>query len=96
VLGDAYGYWVNLFNASGGIGATGASCGGQRNAMFIGGGLPPSPVVAAVPINGQVVETVIGAAQLSGGASCGICPQQVKPAIVPNRKTIFWKSSGEN
>jgi type IV pilus assembly protein PilY1 len=49
-----------------------------------------------VPVNGQVVQTVIGAAQLSGGTSCGICPQQVKPAIVPTRKTIFWKGSGEN
>ena len=52
--------------------------------------------MASVPVNGQVVQTVIGAAQLSGGASCGICPQQVKPAIVPTRKPIFWKGSGEN
>lgn len=96
MLGAAYGYWVNLFNASGGIGATGAACGGVRDAPFVGGGLPPSPVIASVPVNGQVVQTVIGAAQLSGGTSCGICPQQVKPSIVPARKTIFWKGSGEN
>jgi type IV pilus assembly protein PilY1 len=96
MLGAAYGYWVNLFNASGGIGATGMACGGVRDAPFVGGGLPPSPVIASVPVNGQVVQTVIGAAQLSGGTSCGICPQQVKPAIVPTRKTIFWKGSGEN
>jgi len=96
MLGAAYGYWVNLFNASGGIGATGAACGGMRDTPFVGGGLPPSPVVASVPVDGQVVQTVIGAAQLSGGTSCGICPQQVKPAIVPTRKTIFWKGSGEN
>jgi type IV pilus assembly protein PilY1 len=96
VLGAAYGYWVNLFNASGGIGASGMACGGVRDAPFVGGGLPPSPVIASVPVNGQVVQTVIGAAQLSGGTSCGICPQQVKPAIVPTRKTIFWKGSGEN
>jgi type IV pilus assembly protein PilY1 len=95
-LGAAYGYWVNLFNASGGIGATGAACGGVRDAPFVGGGLPPSPVIASVPVDGQVVQTVIGAAQLSGGTSCGICPQQVNPAIVPTRKTIFWKGSGEN
>ena len=95
-LGAAYGYWVNLFNASGGIGAAGAACGGIRDTQFVGGGLPPSPVIASVPVNGQVVEAVIGAAQLSGGTSCGICPQQVKPAIVPTRRTIFWKGSGEN
>jgi type IV pilus assembly protein PilY1 len=96
MLGAAYGYWVNLFNASGGIGATGAACGGVRDVPFVGGGLPPSPVIAAVPVDGQVITTVIGAAQLSGGTSCGICPQQVKPAIVPTRKRIFWKGSGEN
>ena len=95
-LGAAYGYWVNLFNASGGISATGAACGGVRDTQFVGGGLPPSPVIASVPVDGQVVEAVIGAAQLSGGTSCGICPQQVKPAIVPTRRTIFWKGSGEN
>src|SRR5439155_11728922 len=95
-LGAAYGYWVNLFNASGGIGATAAACGGVRDTQFVGGGLPPSPVIASVPVNGQVVEAVIGAAQLAGGTSCGICPQQVKPAIVPTRRTIFWKGSGEN
>ena len=96
MLGAAYGYWINLFNASGGISATGQACGGLRDSPFVGAGLPPSPVVASVPVNGQVVQTVIGAAQLSGGTSCGICPQQVKPAIVPTRKTIFWKGSGEN
>jgi len=96
VLGAAYGYWTNLFNASGGISATGQACGGLRDVPFVGGGLPPSPVIAQVPVNGQVVTAVIGAAQLSGGTSCGICAQQVSPAIVPERKTIFWKSSGEN
>jgi type IV pilus assembly protein PilY1 len=96
LLGMAYGYWVNLFNASGAISASGAACGGARDTAFVGGGLPPSPVIASVPVNGQVVEAVIGAAQLSGGTSCGICPQQVNPAIVPTRKTIFWKGSGEN
>jgi len=97
-LGAAYGYWVNLFNASGGISASGTACGGVRDTQFVGGGLPPSPVIATVPVNGQAITITIGAAQLSGsgGTSCGICPQQVNPAIVPTRKTIFWKSSGEN
>ena len=96
VLGAAYGYWVNLFNASGAINANGATCGGSRDSPFVGGGLPPSPVIASVPVDGHVVEAVIGAAQLSGGTSCGICPQQVQPAITPTRHTIFWKASGEN
>jgi type IV pilus assembly protein PilY1 len=95
-LGAAYGYWVNLFNASGGISVSGQACGGRRDSQFVGGGLPPSPVIATVPVDGQVVNAVIGAAQLSGGTSCGLCGQQVNPAIVPERRMIFWKSSGEN
>ncbi|WP_426335940.1 pilus assembly protein [Pseudoduganella sp. R-31] len=44
-LGEARGYVVNLFNASGAIGADGI-CGGNRSSVFAGGGLPPSPVLA--------------------------------------------------
>jgi len=95
-LGAAYGYWVNLFNASGGISATGQACGGQRDTLFVGGGLPPTPVIATVPVGTQVVTVAIGAAALNGGPSCGICSQQVSPAIVPERKTIFWKGPGDN
>src|SRR5256885_16223113 len=40
-LGAAYGYWVNLFNASGGISANGAACGGGRGSSFDGGGAAP-------------------------------------------------------
>jgi type IV pilus assembly protein PilY1 len=95
-LGAAYGYWLNLFNASGGISANGQACGGLRDTPFVGGGLPPSPVIATVPVNGVAVNAVIGASQLSGGTSCGICAQQMSPAIIPKRNAIFWKSSGEN
>jgi type IV pilus assembly protein PilY1 len=95
-LGLARGYWLNLFNASGGIGVPGASCGGTRASAFVGGGLPPSPVLATVVVNGQSMTVAIGTAQLSGGTSSPIAPQQVKPSIVPTRKKLYWKSSGEN
>jgi len=95
-LGEARGYWVNLFNASGGIGVPGASCGGTRSSVFVGGGLPPTPVIANVMVGGQSMTVAIGTAQLSGGVSSPISPQQVKPNIVPTRKKIYWKSSGEN
>jgi type IV pilus assembly protein PilY1 len=94
-LGEARGYWVNLFNGSGAIGVPQA-CGGNRSATFAAGGLPPSPVLATVPVGGKLTTVVIGAAQRSGGASAPISPQEVKPTIVPTRKTIYWKSSGEN
>jgi len=95
-LGEARGYWLNLFNASGGIAANGMSCGGTRSGVFVGGGLPPSPVLANVVVGGQAMTVTLGTAQLSGGASSPISPQQVKPSIVPTRKKVFWKSSGEN
>jgi hypothetical protein len=98
-LGEARGYWLNLFNASGGIAANGMSCGGSRSSVFVGGGLPPSPVLANVVVGGQSMTVTLGTSQLSGVSGVGnssIAPQQVKPTIVPTRKKVFWKSSGEN
>jgi type IV pilus assembly protein PilY1 len=94
-LGEARGYLVHLFNASGSIGVNGF-CGGTRSAAFVGGGLPPSPVIGNVPINGTPITVVIGAVQKSGGASSPISPQELKPPITPTRRTIYWKASGED
>lgn len=91
-LGEARGYWVNLFNASGAIGVA-QSCGGSRSSVFAGGGLPPSPIAGIVTIDGKPTSVVIGAAQRGGGASTSISPQLVTPPIPMNRKTIYWKSS---
>jgi type IV pilus assembly protein PilY1 len=113
-LGQALGYWVDLFNASGAIGVPGATCGGARASIFTGGGLPPSPVLANVVVAGQSMTVAIGAANLGGPPggvsvtssgvitpqpdpnSCTGCAQKINPAIVPARKKIYWKSSGEN
>ncbi|HAT32628.1 MAG TPA: hypothetical protein DCW29_17840 [Janthinobacterium sp.] len=93
-LGEARGYWVNLFNASGAIDTT-QSCGTStpRSSVFVGGGLPPSPVTGIVTINGKPTSVIIGASQKNGGASTSISPQQISPPIPMNRKTIYWKSS---
>jgi len=108
-LGQALGYWVNLFNASGAIGVPGATCGGSRASVFTGGGLPPSPVMANVVVNGVSMTVTFGTSQLGGvsgvpvgtspslgtaGSASG--PNRVSPAIAPVRKKIFWKSSGDN
>ena len=92
-LGEARGYWVNLFNASGAIGVSSATCGGSRSSVFAGGGLTPSPTLATVRVGDKDETVAIGAAQRSGGASAGIAPQEVKPPISSKRKTIFWKSN---
>jgi hypothetical protein len=98
-LGEARGYWVNLFNASGAINVPG-TCGGIRSSTFVGGGLPPSPVKASsVPIGGKSVSVVIGAVQKGGktaaGASVSIAPQQVRPAITSKRKRVYNYTSGD-
>jgi Tfp pilus tip-associated adhesin PilY1 len=93
-LGIARGYWVNLLNASGAIGAEG-NCGGTRSSRFVGGGLPPSPVLASgVPVNGKVVTVVIGAVQKDGSTSVSISPQKIRPVISSRRKRSYTYTSG--
>lgn len=94
-LGEARGYLLNLFNASGAVGVVGA-CGGARSSIFVGGGLPPSPSIGIVPINGKPTAVVIGTVDRTGAVSTSISPQELKPTISKSRRTIYWKSSGEN
>lgn len=91
-LGEARGYWVNLFNGSGSIGTPG-TCGGARSSLFASGGLAPTPVIGTVPINGVPRTVVIGAAQKNGGASSTVSPQSIVPTALAKRKTVYWKSS---
>jgi Tfp pilus tip-associated adhesin PilY1 len=94
-LGEARGYFLNLLNASGAIGVSGA-CGGTRSSTFVGGGLPPSPVLATVPIDGELRTVVIGAVQKTGEPSSPIEAQRVRPPIASDRKPIYWyKSTGD-
>ncbi len=92
-LGEARGYWVNLFNGAGAVGTAGA-CGGARSSLFVGGGLPPPPVIGVVPVNGMARTVVIGAVQRNGSVSTAISPQEIKPIIKSKRRTIYWRASG--
>jgi type IV pilus assembly protein PilY1 len=87
-LGIAEGYWVDLFNASGAIGVTG-TCGGQRSAEFVGGGIPPSPVTANVRIGDVPTTVVIGAIPRDGRLGTPISPQEIDPAIHENRSRVY-------
>jgi Tfp pilus tip-associated adhesin PilY1 len=98
-LGEARGYWVNLLNGSGAINVPGL-CGGTRSSIFVGGGLPPSPVKASsVPIGGKAVSVVLGAVQKGGSASAGasvsISPQRIRPAIASKRKRVYSYTAGD-
>lgn len=96
--GEARGYALNLFNASGAISApvAGTACGGDRSAVFVGGGLPPSPVVANVKLDdGRVASVVIGAANLNGAS--GSSPIQAQSAVTlpPQRRyRVYWRREG--
>ena len=96
-LGEARGYWVNLLNAAGAINTPGA-CGGRRSSAFVGGGLPPSPVLAnGVLVDGKATTVVIGAVQKgsdgAAGASVAIAPQRIRPAITSKRKRTYSYTS---
>jgi type IV pilus assembly protein PilY1 len=96
-LGEARGYWVNLLNAAGAIGTPNA-CGGTRSSPFVGGGLPPSPVLAiGVPVDGKATTVVIGAVQKGSdgavGASVAISPQRIRPAISSKRNRTYSYTS---
>lgn len=96
-LGEARGYWVNLLNASGAINTPGA-CGGVRSSTFVGGGLPPSPVLASgVMVGNQATTVVIGAVQKgsekAAGASVSIAPQSIRPAITSKRRRTYSYTS---
>ncbi|MGH8517325.1 MAG: pilus assembly protein, partial [Panacagrimonas sp.] len=95
-LGEARGYLVNLLTGSGVIGPGNTDCGQQRSSVFEGGGLPPSPVLATVPIDGELRTVVIGAVQKTGEPSSPIEAQRVRPPIASDRKPIYWyKSTGD-
>ena len=95
LLGEARGYFVNLLNASGAIGDTSSNCGLSRSSTFAGGGLPPSPVVGTVTIDGKPQTVLIGAADKEGGASSPIGGQKAPTLISPKRQKIYWYSNGD-
>lgn len=93
-LGEARGYFMNLFDATGAIGVA-SDTDKDRSSVFVGGGLPPSPVVAVVPIGGKLTTIVIGAVQQDGSASSYL---DVQPPPIPVRSTrtpVYWFKTGD-
>jgi type IV pilus assembly protein PilY1 len=93
-LGEARGYALNLLNASGAADTLGI-CGGARSGVFVGGGLPPSPVTGVVPVGGKLVTVMIGGVQRGGGVSAPIGAQRVTPTITQRRSRIYWYNDGD-
>jgi hypothetical protein len=94
LLGEARGYSVNLFTRSGGIGVS-DTCGGASSGVFAGGGLPPSPVQATVPVgNGRFTICIGCATELTGNSV--INSSKVKFLVQPKRKKIYSNIKTDN
>lgn len=101
-LGEARGYWLNLLSGAGAVGVDG-NCGDpassnppRSSSLFVGGGLPPSPVIGIVPVDGVMTQIIIGAVKKDGTASSAISPQQSKASVRPSRKKVYDYLRGAN
>lgn len=86
-LGTARSYMLNLFTGSGARG-TAEKCGGDDFVVMAGGGIPPSPVLATVNVNGKKETVIIGAG--SGGIGD---VAEAKPHVTPKVKRKYWNST---
>lgn len=99
-LGIARGYALNLLNGSGALGSSSLVCGGNNYGEFVGGGLPPSPVLGRVVYKyttdasgnkNPVVGTIcIGCIAPGSAKNTVINPVSIKPPISPKRNKIYW------
>lgn len=106
-LGEARGYAVSLLSGQGLLGGSGC---GTRSDEFTGGGLPPSPVIATVPVTGSGrVETIcLGCITGPGGGAASGSPPP--PSCTPGasiesclvtidfpavRKPLYWYTIGD-
>jgi type IV pilus assembly protein PilY1 len=101
-LGIARGYALNLLNGSGALGESALVCGGNNYGEFVGGGLPPSPVLGRVAYKyttdsndsskkNPVVGTIcIGCIGPGPGKDTIINPTPIKPPIKAKRNKIYW------
>lgn len=82
-LGVANGYAVSYLNGN-------ASTGTSRFALYLGGGMPPSPVGGVVDVNGVRVPFLIGG--IDTAAADGSAFQVTKPKIDPKSKRYrsYW------
>lgn len=88
-LGEARGYLLDLLNAEGAVAPD-----GERSNIFEGGGIPPSPVVARVPVDGQLNTVLIGVVQQDGTTSSAVESQRVRPDTSSRRTPVYWFQTG--
>jgi type IV pilus assembly protein PilY1 len=87
-LGEARGYNLNLFNASGALN------GNSRSGAFLQGGLPASPTLFTTTVGGQVITGTIGVK--TDTCNSAQCPGKPVINISPRRHIVYWHLSGDN
>jgi type IV pilus assembly protein PilY1 len=102
-LGIARGYSLDIVTGEGAFAGAGGCA--ERSQEFTGGGLPPPPVTAEVPVcdaNGQNCRTesiCIGCITTNGELACGegspleACP--IYLGIRPIRRPLYWHTNSE-
>lgn len=94
-LGEARGYWLNLFSGSGAIGVSG-DCGGVASDTFVAGGLPPPPVTGNPVIDGVSQSVIIGAVGRGGNKPNTIGNVDPTPGVAtPTRKKMYFQIKGD-
>lgn len=83
-LGTARSYRLNLFSGSGAWSAS-KKCGGDAFVEMAGGGIPPSPVLTTVTIDGKKVTAILGA-----GAKGVADVTEATPDVTPEMRRRYW------
>lgn len=87
-LGEARGYNLSLFNASGNL------TNSDRSGVFLGGGLPASPTLFTTTVGTQVVTGTIGVK--TDTCNSAECPSRPPLPVNPKRRVLYWHLSGDN
>ena len=87
--GEHLGGWLDVTNLDRLDTRSQGRCGGDRSSIFPGGGLPPSPVIGIVPVDGQPTAILIGAVQRDGTIGGAIKPSKIVPPIIQDRSRTY-------
>ena len=82
-LGIARGYAVNFLTGN-------AATGNTRSALFLGGGMPPSPVAGVVEVDGEKLPFIIGGVNTTDANASALQGSKVEINPSGKRYRTFW------
>ncbi len=83
-LGNARGYAIDFLTGNP------VSVGSSRSVLYVGGGLPPSPVAGVVDIDGEKVPFIIGGSKPDDANPSPLQGSKVNINPVGPRKRVYW------